>query len=84
MKQITIEINAPDTLDTTNQELKILLKDALHDFIRVRTPNIQYVESRYPHYTTEQKRSKRLDVTNRCGIATYLQTSSIKVILEDK
>lgn len=81
MPKILIEIDAPEAIETNEQQIKILIKDALHDFVRVRTPNIQYVETRYPTFTAEQKKAKRQEVANRCGIACYLQNSPINVLI---
>lgn len=81
MPTILIKINAPESLKTDEQEIKILIKDALHDFLRIRQPNIQYVETRYPNFNTGQKRAKRQQLTNRCGIAYSLLNSSISVFI---
>lgn len=55
-----------------NQQVAILIRDALSSFIRARLDSRQYVDSRYPSWTQEQKQEKQRQVEERIEVAEKL------------
>lgn len=56
----------------TDGEEKLLIRDALQDFIRMRSPAGQYVWSRYPRQDAQWKARKIIQVEARIRLAKQL------------
>ena len=59
-----------------SQQVAILIRDAMSSFIGVRQDSWQYVNSRYPDWTPEQKREKQRQVELRVAMAEKLHSLS--------
>ena len=53
------EVEVNDTEPVSAQELKWLLRDALHDFYLTRKHINAYIEQRYPQLDTKEKKENK-------------------------
>jgi hypothetical protein len=71
--KIEIKINQ----EITPSELTILLRDALHDFVRVRTPVDEYLQKRYSAEYLADFPNKKQQIENRVALAKEIQDKII-------
>lgn len=67
-----VYIATVDGTPLNKQQTVLLLRDALHDFMRHRKDIVEYVNKRYPDWTNEQKKKKYEEVAIRVDTAAQL------------
>ena len=70
-----ITLDYENDMSLTDHEVKLLLKDALHEFIKRRDPSVNYLDTRYPkkHFTQHFRDRKFKNIVKRKRQAAFLK-----------
>ena len=72
MPKILLDFENSDLTDTNLDEIRQIIKDALHEFIANRDKVFDYVDSRHDYLKPENRRKKYNQVRHRKRIAGEL------------